>query len=255
MSPYYALFAAIFLLSSLLAGLIAVLRRYLMDGDAGPQEYIRSSVFSFFGSLYAFFLGFAMVTLWSAFLTAKTDVGKEAEGLLMAYRVSHDFPNSDGFRSALMGYVRSVKEDEWPQMDRGAMSEKTRQHQDNIWKTFRQMKPSNNEGNDLYVNLGTFLKEAGIQRLNRALLIKGNLYPPLRIIIIFGFFSMLYCLYFSNIQQNWVQIIFDFIVIFILISIILFIHDIDTPFSGYVIVPPDAFDYVYQKMIILQQSP
>ena len=79
-------------------------------------EHLHPSVFSFFTTIYAFFLGFAIVTLWSAFLTAQANVTREADSLLVAFRISKTLPNSGTFRQALTDYVKSVVADEWPAM-------------------------------------------------------------------------------------------------------------------------------------------
>ncbi|HEY9073495.1 MAG TPA: hypothetical protein VIN67_05115, partial [Desulfobaccales bacterium] len=71
------------------------------------------------------FLGFAIVTLWSAYLSAQTNVALEADSLLVAFRTSKTLPNSGALRQALMDYAKSVVTDEWPAMAKDAMSEKT----------------------------------------------------------------------------------------------------------------------------------
>ena len=38
-----------------------------------------------------------MVTLWSAFLTAKTNVTREAESLMVVYRTAKNLPGSKAF--------------------------------------------------------------------------------------------------------------------------------------------------------------
>ena len=71
-------------------------------------------------------------------------------------------------------------------------------------------------------------------------------------IIIFGFLTVLYGLYYNHLQQNPVRLCFDFMVIFVVLCCIYFIYDIDTPFSGYVVVNADAFKLIYARMLALQ---
>jgi predicted aspartyl protease len=52
--------------------------------------------------------------------------------------------------------------------------------------------------------------------------------------------------------QDPVIIVFDFMVIFIVLSCIYFIYDINTPFSGYITVSPDVFEKVHAKMLFLK---
>jgi hypothetical protein len=189
---------------------------------------------------------------WSAFLTAQANVSR---GRLAPRRLSdlQALPNSGAFRQSLANYVKGVVEDEWPSMEaRDAMSEKTQQTLEKVWDDYILLKPADKGDNDLYIEVGNRLSEASQQRLSRAQLTQGNLYPPVWVIIVFGFITVLYGLYFNHMQQNAVRLSFDFMVIFVVLCCIYFIFDIDTPFSGYVNVKPDAFSAVYARMLALQ---
>jgi hypothetical protein len=48
-----------------------------------------------------------------------------------------------------------------------------------------------------------------------------------------------------------VSLIYEFMVLFLVLSCIYFIFDIDTPFSGLITVKPDAFQTAYLKMLSL----
>ncbi len=170
---------------------------------AGPSSICIPRSSRFFTTIYAFFLGFAIVTLWSAFLTAQANVTREADSLLIAYRLSKTLPNSEAFRRSLADYVKSVVEDEWPAMAAtDAMSEKTQNFLEKLWDNFILLKPADKSDNDLYLEIGNRLSVANQQRLSRALLTQGNLYPPVWVIIIFGFLTVLYGLFFNHIQQK-----------------------------------------------------
>ena len=88
------------LLASVLVsgGLLLTRRRF--GQRLKDQEYINTSIFSFFSTLYAFFIGFAIVTLWSTFLSAKADVNHEADAIISAYYSSQNLPNSEAFRQS-----------------------------------------------------------------------------------------------------------------------------------------------------------
>ena len=133
-----------------------------------------------------------------------------------------------------------------------AMSEKTQQSLEKVWDDYILLKPADKGDNDLYLEVGNRLSEASQQRLSRAQLTQGNLYPPIWVIIVFGFITVLYGLYFNHMQQNAVRLSFDFMVIFVVLCCIYFIYDIDTPFSGYVVVKPDVFKLAYARMLALQ---
>jgi hypothetical protein len=252
MKLFFLIFFIILALSLLFTGLLYLLRRRFAKADLAV-EHLHPSVFSFFTTIYAFFLGFAIVTLWSAFLTAQANVTRESDSLLVAFRVSKTLPNSGAFRRDLADYVKGVVEDEWPSMEtQDAMSERTQQSLDKVWDSFILLKPTDKGDNDLYIEVGNRLSQASQQRLARAQLTQGNLYPPIWVIIVFGFITVLYGLYFNHMQQNAVRLSFDFMVIFVVLCCIYFIYDIDTPYSGYIVVKPDAFKLAYARMLALQ---
>lgn len=252
MKTFIIVYSIILLISTLITASLFLLRRYFFKPGKDIKEHIHPSIFDFFGALYAFFLGFAIVTLWSAFLTAKANVTKEADVVLTAFRISKPLPQSEAFRQAVLDYVKGIIDDEWGQMENGSMSEKTGRLFDNIWEQYHQLKPASEKDTGIYLNLITYLNEAYRYRLARGLLLEGNLYPPVWVIIVFGFIAVIFCLYFSHIPQNPVRTIFEFIVVFMVLSCIYFIYDINTPFSGYIIVQPEVFQKIYAQMQGLQ---
>jgi hypothetical protein len=252
MLMFFLIFSTILTMSMALTGLLYFMRRRFATAGLAI-EHLHPSIFSFFTTIYAFFLGFAIVTLWSAFLSAQANVTREADNLLMAYRISKTLPNSEEFRQTLSDYVQSVVDDEWPTMANDlSMNQKTQDTWDKLWENFIPLKPADKGDNDVYLEIANFLSQASQHRLSRALLTRGNLYPLVWVIIIFGFLTMLYGVYYNHMQQNPVRLCFDFMVIFVVLSCIYFIHDIDTPFSGYVSVNSDAFKLILARMLALQ---
>lgn len=245
-NPFIVLFSLITAISVVISGSLLLVRRWC-GGRWRQQDQIHSSVFSFFTTLYAFFIGFAIVTLWSGFLTAKSNVSREADAIMIVYRTTKNLPGTEPLRLALKDYVKTVIEDEWPQMDKGSMSPEASRRLDNIWSKFSELKNDPTKLDEIHINL----TEAGRQRLSRANLMQGNLYPPVWVILFFGVISVCFGLYFINREPTWVSLVYEFMVIFMLLSCIYFIVDLDTPFSGLINISPSAFQTVYQKMLSL----
>jgi hypothetical protein len=243
-SPFVFLFSVITLASVLISGVLLLIRRE-GGGRWRRQDHIQSPVFGFFTTLYAFVIGFAIVTLWSAFLTAKTNVTREADSIVIVYRTAKHLPGSETFRQAVISYVKTVIEIEWPEMEKGAMSPEAGRRFEDMWARYYELGGDPNQLNELYTNL----TEAGRQRSSRAAILQGNLYPPVWVILIFGFISMVYGLYFINREPTLVSIIYEFMVLFLVLSCIYFIYDLDTPFSGLIILKPDAFHTIHMRML------
>ena len=246
MNPFLILFSLITLISVVISGSLLLIRRK-GKGRWRSQEHIQSPVFNFFTTLYAFFIGFAIVTLWSAFLTAKSNVTRESESLMVVYHTANHLPGSEAFRQAVVNYVKTVIEAEWAEMQKDVMSPAASRRFDDIWARFYELKDDANKTGELFTNL----TEAGRQRSSRATTLQGNLYPPVWVILVFGFISVVYGLYFINRQPTVVSLIYEFMVIFLVLACIYFIFDLDTPFSGLITVKPAAFQTVYLRMLSL----
>ena len=171
MNPFLKLFCLITLISLAISGGLLMIRRWL-GGRGRSREHIHPALFNFFTTLYAFFIGFAIVTLWSAFLTAKKDVIREADAMLITYRSVRDLPGAEAFRLALKNYVKTVGDVEWGEMGKGSMSSEAGERFDDIWSAFYALKCDPLKADELSGNL----KEAGQQRLSRSTILGGNLY-------------------------------------------------------------------------------
>lgn len=246
MKTVLVLFFLIFSTSALVAGiLLLVRRRYGMH--LKDQEYLHTSLFSFFTTFYAFFIGFAIVTLWSTFLTAQDNVNREADGLIVAYYASKSLPNSDDFRQVLRNYTKTVLEDEWPAMSNDSMSPAAAKRFDEVLAKYTTLTGDSDKLRAIFNSLA----EAGRQRLFRSTTVKGNLYPTVWIILFFGFGALVFGLFLLNRQLTAASWVFEFMVIFIILTCLLFVYDINTPFSGFITVQPDAFKLIYNKMASL----
>jgi hypothetical protein len=243
-NPFLILFSLITVVSVLISGALLLMRRK-GGGRWRRQEHIHPSVFNFFTTLYAFVIGFAIVTLWSAFLTAKMNVTREAESIMIVYRTAKHLPGSGPFCQAVTSYVKTVIDGEWPEMGKGVMSPEAGQRFEDIWSRYYELRGDPNKLDELYTNL----TEAGRQRSSRGAILQGNLYPPVWVILIFGFISMVYGLYFINREPTLVSLIYEFMVLFMVLSCIYFIYDLDTPFSGLIILKPESFQTIYLKLL------
>jgi len=243
-NPFVILFSLITLISVVISGALLLIRRK-GGGRWRDQEHIQPSFFNFFTTLYAFFIGFAIVTLWSAFLTAKTNVTREADSMMIVYRTAKHLPGSGAFCQAVARYVKTVIDVEWGEMEKGAMSPEADRRFDDIWARFYELVSDTNKSGELYAKI----TEANGHRSSRASKLQGNLYSPVWMILMFGLVSVIFGLYFINREPTLVSLIYEFMIIFMVLACLYFIYDLDTPFSGLIILKPDALQTIYLKML------
>ncbi len=237
---------------SLLVGLVLAGCLYFLDRRKKATETARASIhpsiFEFFTTLYAVFLGFALFTLWSAYINTERNIAREADTLFNAYRSSMLLPDSRDFRLALKDYVKLVIADEWYRMASGAMSAEADGKFDQILEQLHPPQPGKDSDLSIYLHVRALVEEVSSLRQSRGLSLSGNLYRPIWIIIIVGFITVLFGLYSTHVHQTTALFVFNFLVLFLLLSCIFVIYDIDQPFSGAISVSPTAFQHALAKM-------
>ncbi len=204
---------------------------------------------SYFITIYAFILGFSMITLWGIYQNAETTVTKEAEVALNMYRLSPGLPNSGHFRDLLKEYVKIVKDDEWKEMEKGTFHPKIDSINDSLWAELNAIKPKAPENFSTYNNLIIMLADMGERRMERLLLLDGSLYTQMWALIYIGGFLSLFGFFFTSTGQAKVQFISDFMMICMIVFTIYLIYELDQPFSGNLHIEPKAFNIVYEKMM------
>jgi hypothetical protein len=196
----------------------------------------------FFNALYAFLLGFAVVTLWTQFIKSGDLVIKEATTINNLYRLSLVIPGGEDMRSAILRYNKSVIDDEWPEMDKyNKMSPRTQEIFQEIWFRAHKLKPISDESKLFYSQLVEQLQKLAECRLQRILLIDGHLYPLIWFIIIAGAILAIISFYYISIEKLKIQFIFDSILICMMFLTIWLIAELNTPFSGNVNVTSKPF--------------
>ena len=102
--------------------LTIVRRRYNCAMDM-QQRNIFATNFCFFTTLYTFFLGFAVVSLWQNYNAADAAITNESDLLVVEYRLSLSLPGTDAFRESMLRYVEAVQEPGWGMMRDGQPSD------------------------------------------------------------------------------------------------------------------------------------
>lgn len=234
---YLSVFGAIFALSLAIPAALSRLRRRTLVRAGVTRRLFSPEIFSLFATVYAFFLGFSIATLWSNYNAAKSDVTLEAAACLNTYRLSYSLPGGEGLRASLDAYLTSVLDDEWPQMRAtNTMSERTAALFEDAWRALRAAKPQDKADNTFHAAVGQGLADMGRLRLARAQALSGNLYPPVWVVLVFGLFAVLVGLFLTNPEQTKSQMAMEVIVGFLIFSCLFFISDIATPFSGIIII-------------------
>ncbi|GEM_PF-551677 len=220
-----------------ISALIPFLFFYIHKRSTHPIDMSERSLlatnFGFFNALYAFLLGFAVVTLWASYNNAQSSVGKEAQAINNLYRIALYLPGSEKLRDTIQRYTTSILNEEWPEMDRqGRMSEKTQRLYQELWHRVHSYNAKSPKDCTYYDKLLSKLEEVSDFRVQRFLFQDTHLYPLLWFIIVVGAIFAIIGFYYMSTERLHIQLLFDSIFIAMILLTIWLIVDLDTPFSG-----------------------
>ncbi|MBV8456682.1 MAG: hypothetical protein JO122_08725, partial [Acetobacteraceae bacterium] len=92
---------------------------------------------SVLGTTYAVILGFMLYTVWTGFGAASVNADLEADAAVNIFHVAQGLPEPQRsqLRSLAHSYVDSVLNNEWPQMGRGEIPERSSTVATDMWRT------------------------------------------------------------------------------------------------------------------------
>jgi hypothetical protein len=237
------------------AGVVAVLvalrllRRRVACALSLEQRNLFGTNFGFFTTLYTFFLGFAVVSLWQTYNGADSAITDETDLLVVEYRLSQALPDSQGFRRALLRYVETVREPGWARMRDGEASDGAGALYDVVWNELRLINPPpDGGGHAIYTLMLSQLIDCNKLRHKRLLLIDGSLYAPIWAIIYLGVAFTLVGFYFIETGHRSADRFFMVMMLAMILGNIFLLYELDTPFSGVICLDPDKFTQTAQAM-------
>ena len=208
------------------------------------QQNVAIAPFTFVITLYAFLLSFVVINLWQTFSQADQSVAREAETIVIIYRLTESFPDSHDARHTITEYLSSVVHEEWPAMADGKASPKTKELANQIWQEVQALTASTPEQLIYKAELLTQLSKLAEYRSDRLLMVGGSIPSIMWEVLFCGGLLMLVGLYYFSIGSTREQIVIDFIVIAMLLITVYLGLEFDNPFGGLVKVSPKAFELI-----------
>lgn len=206
--------------------------------DMGQKSLLASN-FSFFATLYTFFLGFAVVTLWGNYNEADNNLTKEAQRLQISYQLSYMLPDSAQLRTSIKDYMKYIVDEEWKQMLANKTLSPSPPPYERMWKAVRRMKPANPNDNIYHIELINRMIEVSSCRHTRLDQAEGHLYPLIWLLIYLGLFFSVLSFYFLKLEHNSADIYFISSTITLILFLIFMIYELDSPYSGWLHLKPD----------------
>ena len=208
---------------------------------------------SILGTTYAVILGFMLYTVWTSYGEADLNVDLEANALVNLYWLADGLPETQRtqLQALARSYADTVIDQEWPQMARGEVPEKSSAISQEMWKTVMSVGAASptevNAQNHAMGELGSLAQH----RLTRILQSRSRLPLVLWcVLLVGGSLTILSACTFGeeSVKLQALQVFsFSLLVSLSLVAI----SDIHRPFHGLIHVG----DYAFQKARQSMQSP
>jgi hypothetical protein len=211
------------------------------NGMSIAQRTLFATNFGYFTTLYTFFLGFAVVSLWQDYNRADAAIADESDLLVVEYRLSLSLPGAEQLRRALLEYVTYVQEAGWKNMREGCSSDGADALYERIWDRMRDAEPTTGHSHSIYTIILNRLIDLDKLRHQRLLFINGNLYAPIWGIIYMGVVFTVAGFYFIDTDHRGSDVFFMFMMLAMVLGNIFLLYELDTPYSGVIRIEADKF--------------
>ena len=214
-------------------------------GVAGPFLSITATIF-------AVVLGFIVVDSLNTFQRARLIVEQEANAIHDIFHMSSALsePTRSNMREACMNYADAMVQFEWPAMEQGAGSPEGHLLFTRMWHYLTTYKPADASETTFLSQILDSMRTAGDCRHSRLLAAQPYYSPVLWLVLLLGSAITIIFTYFFGVENVRVQILMTALVTIVLSLNLSVVALFDTPFTGDVKVPPQAFvvDLNYFKM-------
>lgn len=229
-----------------LGGLLLVRRRMPVE-KLKPQHEVAGFIVAVVGVMYGVLVASVVVMVWAQFDATRRDVEHEAGAVASLYRVAEGLPGAERQRihDAADAYVEVVVADEWPAMAANKLSVSTQLALDELWATVRE--PEFPDAHDLLLQDKLLDQVEKVTELRRARLTAAGdgLSWLLWLVLIAGAaITIAYC-YFFGVAQPTAQVILVGLLTLMICLDLFLIAALDLPFTGVLVVKPDAFELVH----------
>jgi len=205
---------------------------------------------SVLGTTYAVILGFMLFTVWTSYGAATVNSDLEADAALNVYRVAQALPEPQ--RSQLQdlarAYVDSVLSNEWPQMDRGEVPERSSTIATEMWKTVLAARITSATEINAQDHELTHVSELTKYRLTRIVQSTDKLPGVLWCVLLIGGVLTIVSACMFGSDSNWLQMLQVFSFSLLIALSLVAIADIHRPFSGLVHVEDYPFRRAQEQM-------
>jgi hypothetical protein len=235
--------AAVCLTVAVMALAVWLVRRTVPATRDGFHAEISAPMLGIVAAVFGLLLAFVIIIAYQNFLEADDNASREAAALSSIVRDSAAFPEPGGsnVRRAVGAYVRSVVQDEFPQMREGTDSDVARGTLDGVFAAFRTVEPKTPEQTAFYDDAVRQLNETLDARRNRIESAVGGLPWDIAVLILFSSFVVVAYSLVVGSPSYWFHLLGPAAIASVVAVSLVVLVDLSYPFSGDFAIPPDDF--------------
>ena len=230
-------------------GLILV-RRWVPLEQLVEHHEVAGVCFAVVGGLYGIILAFVLVSSWERYETARAQTEVEASAAADLYRHSEGFSEPTRMRlgKAVLAYVQSVVDDEWPLMAEGRASEVTQERYFAVWRALIEARPTESWEVSLYQSSLDKLDDLADGRRNRMFYMESGLPDVIWFfLVVFGVATVCFT-YLFGMRRVMPQVVITIVLAATMAWTLVLVRETQTPFSGDLRVNDRAFRVALEFM-------
>jgi hypothetical protein len=246
----------LWLLGTLLVGAITfaaalgplVVRRHVALERLSTNNEVAGFKFATLGVIYAVLVAFTVIVVWEKFRDAETAVTQEAGALAALYRLSDGLdPDAQArLRAELAGYIRTVVEQDWPEMARGGRSVDATRALTAVYRAVLAYEPSSLRGGAVLAEALDQLDLVTQARRQRLGLATGVVPGVVWLVLFGGAILTIAFTFFFGTENLRAQVWMTAVLALVISTSLLVVVAIDHPFTGSVRVTAEPLEAVLE---------
>ena len=232
--------------------MIAAIIKYCFPYETRISHHdVASSIYSTTVSIFGIMLAFVVVLLWQQYNRAADNALKEGKEALQVYRDLRVYPNKGEAAptvKALMEFVKSLIDEEYPAMGQMRTSPNTDQALHNLSVSLARIQPKNSQEQLLFSKVLRNLDNLANLRDTRLMDMDSSLPDILWAAILIGGAVTITFSNFLGGEKFWMHAFFTTLLVIIIGTIVFLIIELDYPFVGVISAKPTSYIKLLQVM-------
>lgn len=218
----------------LVALILVLIRRSVAHEKLKQNNEVAGFNYAVLGAVYSMLLAFMTMAIYEEFKQGRATIQNETASLIALHRYAGAFaePHRSELRNELRDYTRSVIRDEWPLLQHGEESPRTRELAARIWTSCLKYAPHREYEKAVHAEslsvLGDFQSARHHRMLSSQTLIPGFMWF---VLILGAVFTIAYPFFFGSLNLK-AQITMTAMMAILISMILLLIVHLDNPFNG-----------------------